>query len=481
MRVQKFLSFVVGFSFTLQGLNAFATSASEKDILSQLEKIKTRLQTSAAASETCEVPTVEDCSFGNVCSKFDGKGRDFYLYQNEEGRQVPNFQMIAYTEATDACLGKANKAPLVKDPFVYPKQLTDPAKAGGSPQLNKNFVRYEGQKDRTGKIFKDAQDRIVKLLTSRRNSENAKSTDEMIARITAVEFNFPKSNQELSELAADGCEIPNAFYSPGTHKVTICPQMMNLPDAALFSVLSHELGHSIDPCQSVKPYTRSGDKISSENPFFSVYTYANQEKDYIFKGISPGQNPFKEVISCLQTQESIGVVIPTLKQAQEKARKDLEVQMGGKDFITPAMAATFADQERSISLQYESFKTCHELTGNGHMQEAFSDWIASQTLKQKISEIPETAKAQQYAFESQALYFGSRCKNLNETAVSYLRPLIRKKCPALLEKMESADQRNDGSESHPATPVRVNRIMLATPEIQKALGCHKDETLKECQ
>lgn len=481
MRVQKFLSFVVGFSFTLQGLNTFAASASDKDILSQLEKIKTRLQTTAAASVSCAVPPVEDCSFGNVCSKFDGKARDFYLYQNEEGRQIPNFQMIAYTAATDACLGKANKAPLVKDPFVYPGQLTDPAKAGSSPQLNKNYLRYEAEEARTKKIFTDAQERIVKLLDSRRNSENAESTDEMIARVTAVKFNFPKSNQELSDLAANGCEIPNAFYAPGTHEVTICPQMLNLPDATLFSVLSHELGHSIDPCQSVKPYSRSGDQITSENPFFSVYTYANQRKNIIFKGIPPTQNPFKEVISCLQKENSIGVVIPTLKQAQEKARKSLEDQMGGKDFITPAMAATFADQERSINLQYESFKACHELTGNGHMQEAFSDWIASQTLKQKISEIPETAKAQQYAFESQAIYIGSSCKNLNETAVAYLRPLVRRKCPDLLDKMESADRRTDGSETHPATHARVNRIMMATPEIRKALGCHKDDGVTECQ
>lgn len=481
MRAQKFLSFVVGFSFTLQGLNAFAASASDKDLLSQLEKIKTRLQTSAASSVACQVPQIEECSFGNICSKFDGKGRDFYLYENEEGRQIPNFQMIAYTAATDACLGKSNKDPLVKDPFVYPNQLTDPAKAGGSPQLNKNFVRYDAQKDRTKKIFNDAQERIVKLLTSRRNSENAQSTDEMIARITAVEFHFPKTNHELSELAADGCEIPNAFYSPSTHQVTICPQMLNLPDAALFSVISHELGHAIDPCQSVKPYSRSGGKISSENPFFSVVTYAIQDKNYIFKGISPAQNPFKEVISCLQKEKSIGVVIPTMQQTQDNARNNLATQMGGTEYITPAMAEAFNDQERNVRIQYESFKACHELTGNGHMQEAFSDWIASQTIKQKISEIPETAKAQQYAFESQALYIGSRCKNLNETAVSYLRPLVRTKCPALLDKMESADQRNDGSESHPATPARVNRIMLATPEIQKALGCHKDDSVSECQ
>lgn len=481
MKIQRHLFFVVGFLFALQCPPAFAFSNSEKDMLTQFQKIRTSLQTSAGAAISCEVPQSEDCSFGNLCSKFDGKARDFYLYENEEGRQVPNFQMIAYTSAAEACLGKPFKSPLVSDPFVFPNQLTDATKAGTPAQLNKNYVRYEAQKERVGKIFNDAQERIVKLLTARRNSTNEVATNEMIARIQAVQFNFPKSNRELKDLAADGCEIPNAFYAPDAHTVTICPQIMNMPEAALFSIMSHELGHSIDPCQSAKPYSRNADKITAEKPFFSVYTYANQAKDFIFQPISAAQNPFKEVISCLQTEKSLGVVIPTMKETQERTRKNLESQLGATAEISPALAATFADQERSVRQQYETFKTCKELTGNGHMQEAFSDWVASQTLKQKISEIPDTAKAKQYAFESQTLYIGSRCQNLNQTAVSYLRPLIRAKCPDLLDKMESADQPNDGSESHPATNDRVNRIMMATPEIQKALGCHKSDGVGECQ
>jgi hypothetical protein len=482
MKVQSFFCFVVGLALVLPSSTVFADSNYGKDVLAQLEQIKTRLKTSAGASVACDVPQLEECSFQKMCSKFDGKARDFYLYENDEGRKIPNFQMIAYTSSTEACLGKAYPQPLVTDPFVYTKQLTDPDVAGGGPQLNKNYLRYEAEGKRSEKIFNDAQERIVKLLGSRRTSENAEGTDEMITRIKAVKFNIPKSNYEISTLAADGCEIPNAFYSAGTHTVTICPQMMNLPDAAIFSIISHELGHSIDPCQSAKPYVQNGDKIAVENPFYSLYTPANQDSYFIFKAISAAKNPLKEVITCLQTKESLGVVIPSLKVAQDYRRESLLRQMGGTSAqMNPAMAQTFEEQDRSIRMQYETYKTCAELTGHGHMQEGFSDWIATQTLKQKLSEIQDTGKAQRYAFESQALYLGLRCQNLNETAVAYLRPLVKNKCPDLLASMDSADRSNDESKSHPATANRVNRIFFAVQEMQTALGCHKDENLKECQ
>lgn len=482
MKVQSFFFFLISFSFALPSGNSFANSKAEKDVLSQLEQIKTHLKTTAGFSEACDVPRVEECSFQKMCSTFDGKMRNFYLYENDEGRSIPNFQMIAYTGAAEACLGNAYPAPLATDPFVYPKQLTDPAIAGGGPQLNKNYLRYEAEGKRSEKIFNDVQERILNLLSSRRTSENAEGTDEMISRIKAVKFHLPKSNYEISALAADGCEIPNAFYSPGTHSVTVCPQMMNLPDAAIFSVISHELGHAIDPCQSAKPYTQNGDKIAAQNPFFSVYTPAKEDKYYVFQAISAAKNPLKSVISCLQTKESLGVVAPPLSAVQERNRTRLLKDMGGSIVqFTPAIAATFKEQDRGISVQYETYKHCHQLTGHGHMQEGFSDWIASQTLKQKLSEIQETAKAQQFAFESQALYMGLRCQNLNQTAVAYLRPIIRNKCPALVDMMESAELADDESKSHPATANRVNRIFFAVPEMQKALGCQKDDGLTECQ
>jgi hypothetical protein len=474
MKVQKLFSFVVGLSFVLQSSGAYAISAEEKDLLSRLEQVKERLKTSAGASAACEAPQAADCTLQSYCEKFDGKGRDFYLYQNEEGRQVPNFQMIAYTSSTDACLGKSNNNPLVKDPFVFPNQLTDAAVPGSPDQLNKNFLRYEAEQKRVQNIFTDAQERTVKVLTSRRTSENAEATDEMIKRIKAVELNFVKKNSELTELAKDGCDTPNAFYNPGTHQVTICPQMMNLPDAALFSVLSHEVGHSIDPCQATMNYTLNEKKISSDAPFSAAIG-----KVFIFKGIGENQNPFKDVVTCLQTEKSIAVAIPSLNESVKNAQQQLITGFGpNADYAV--IASELEHEAKRVRQLYNSHKACHETTGNGHMQEAFSDWIASQTLKQKVSEIQETAKAQQYAFESQSFYIGLTCANLNQTAVAYLRPLIRNKCPALLEKMESADRPTSEGKSHPATAARVNRIMLATPEMQKALGCQKDESVSEC-
>jgi hypothetical protein len=47
--------------------------------------------------------------------------------------------------------------------------------------------------------------------------------------------------------------------------------------------------------------------------------------------------------------------------------------------------------------------------------------------------------------------------------------------------MESADLPKEEGKSHPATPARVNRIMFATPEMQKALGCKKDDSIVECR
>lgn len=458
----------------------FAVSAEDQSIISQLQKVREQLNTAAGKTAECQTPDMANCSFQDSCQQFAGKGKDFYLYQNAEGRQIHNNQLIANLEAAEACVGKSFPQTPVRDPFIYPQQMAEPA----------NLNRYQQESKRVEQIFGDVQGRMVQLLRSRRTSQNAEAIDNMIARITTAKILTPKNGSKIADLAILGCDIPNAGYNPQTHEVVVCPQLMNLPDSALLSILAHELAHPIDPCQMSMPYSRDGGIISQDE--VDVMAPISPPQDAFFKGIKAATNPFKNVISCLQKPESMGVKIPSQNNIVAQLRSEAENAMGlkeeiseanesGDSDVTDTLRAALEERVEGIHRNYEEFKQCFNMTGSGHATEAFADWMSSQVLKQKISEIPDSGKAKTYAAESQMFFMALSCQNLAQSATAAVRPMIQNKCPGLLKQMEAYEAASGQTDTHPDTARRVSRILYAPPEIQKALGCKKDPGLIECK
>ncbi len=461
-----------------------------KETIEKIANVRKALKLSATTSKACETPSSPNCTFSGYCDKLADKAQSFYLYQDEQDHQVPNFQMLSYVQVAEACARKPFPQAAVNDPFVYPEQLASAEKAGSVEQKKKNLAKYNKELQRARGIFADVQIRITKILESRRTAGNSTEIDNMISRIKTAKFTGPKLGDGIYTLSAEGCESPNAFYDPGKHTVTVCPQFLNLPDAALFTTLSHELGHSIDPCSMVFSYSQGKKGLEMDYPDF-MGGDGKKGKAKI-AAISVDKNPMSGILACLQTSSSLGVKIPTkesMLSAIDKEEDDLRKEVAAdsdsgavgqeedgipRGELGDATMAGFDDSRKAIREHYDTYKNCSSFSSNGHMQEAWSDWVASQTLASKVSEISDSKKAKEYAFTSEAVFLSIGCQNIAQAALNKVKA-ANGQCSYLDEVSKLMAGLNNegksGSDSHPPTDNRVNRLMFVKPEVQNALGC----------
>lgn len=450
------------------------------ELLNKISVLREALKASAAATTSGGCKKLSDsttCSFESYCDKLAGKGQDFYLYQDSEGHQVPNYPLISVMSTAESCMPQAFPEAAVRDPFNYPEQLMNEKNAGGKENLRQNLENYEKQLSRTKNIFQDAKKRIIQVLEKRRTSKNSKQIANMISRVGAVELSPAQLGDGVYVRTAAGCEVPNAFYQPQTHKVTVCPQILNLPEAALFEVIAHELGHAIDPCALTLSVSKTSDGgYSQEEPEFFGGEISKTEK--AFQPIPLDQLPLNKVISCLQQNDSIGAKVPSKKELLDQIDKDL---------LDEESADLEARRER-VNGFYDKFKYCGDLTGHNHLQEAFSDWMATQALTQKLSDISDSTKAKEYALGAQFLFMASECSNIQQASLRKVQSIekdLAPRCSEFDKVSQKLNQRlSQGLKSdHPMVAARVNRIILAKPEIQRTLGCTADSKIngKECK
>ncbi len=467
-------------------------NAEYTETIQKISQIREALKLTAAQGELCSTPTSPNCTFESYCSHFANKGQNFYLYENKEGRKIGNFQMQINLKLGEACVKNPFPQALVNDPFAYPELLEDEEKAGGKENLIKyqNQVRKEAQ--RAENIFKDTKTRVIKLIEKRRTAGNKNEIDNMVQRIQQTEFAAPKLGDKFETLAVQGCEMPNAFYQPSLNTVTICPQLLNLPDAAIVSTLAHELGHAIDPCAMTYTYSKNDkDQVQLDMPPYLGGPPLDEIKPQI-PAVFPDKNPLKEVISCLNSPASMGIKIPSqqellkaVDQFEEDLRKETQEaqeENEGPNDLSDATVADLEDQRKAIRNNYNKYLHCGRFTNNGHTQEAFSDWIASQVIAEKLTEIKSSEKAREYAFESQGVFFSTECENVKQSTSARIQKATGPHCSMfgeLMEQYKALEPQN--SSTHPKTSLRVNKVVLAKPEIQKALGCKPGQNTKECK
>lgn len=481
--------------FFLSSSWAGAQDATLEETIQKISRVREALKLSADAMGECTPPQAAHCTFQNYCSELGKKAGDLYLYQDSEGRQIPNYPMVNVMNFAEYCAGKPFPQAAAQDPFVFVDQMFDAQRAGGEEKLKQNRARMEKEYQRVEKLFSDAKNKVLAVLNKRKTAQNSAQIENAIRRIQAVKFQRPDLNQGYYGLAEAGCEAPNAAFSPDTQTITVCPQFLNLPDASLFSTLSHELGHAIDTCALAMDTTEKGTKF----PEWMDVVHLNDGK-VVNAAIPMNKNPFQSVISCLESPKSLGVQTPSkesllasvdkeIQSMREELRQSQE-EMGGVELseeemqFSDADEARYEDRKSSIRNHYEEFKHCSYLTTNGHMVEAFADWVASQALAERISEIPEAAKAKEYAFASQAGFYGLYCDNVTQAADEKIKGAIGGRCQSLQTYRETVEdsRKTEGLDSsHPDTGRRINTIYYAQPTIKKALGCKSTNNSTECQ
>lgn len=452
--------FLVSLCLSLATQTKAEISTGDRDLIEKLSVMRKSLNASADQQKACDTPRTSSCSFESMCSSWAKSAGNAYLYQDQEGRQLPNFQLHMYMDFAEGCAGNPFPTPSSNDPFANPKLLKD----------KKNRTRVEKEYDRAEDIFIDGKKRILAFLQKQRNAKNAKAIDNMITRLQDVKLARVEL-KNIENFAAEGCEAPNAFYDSVKNSITLCPQMLNLPEASLFQTLAHELGHSVDSCHMSSAFSQS---------------------DLFAPAVKISENAFINTLNCLQSKKSLNVKVPSKKELLQKVTADekklqQELKEEMEDDSPPkssdASNALLGDRRREIEKNYEQMKHCNSFSENGDMQEAFADWLASQALAEKLVTMQDSQKAREYAFLAQGGFLGIDCENIRHVVDNKIEAALQNnpKCLQDLHEFTARQKKSaQGADTHPATANRVNRIYLSVPQVQKALGCKNVSDAQMC-
>lgn len=445
-------------------------------MMNRLSKAQSVMKNSSCSQDpACQEFQPSICLFENYCSDLSRKSLDFYLYQDSDGRRIPNTAMIELAVLAEQCGQKPFPQVRIDDPFAYPELFMNEESAGGKKAFAHHLETLHQAQDRAEKIFEATRADLLSYLKKIRTAVNASQVDNMIARTKAVKLTYPPMRGSLRDLISAGCDSPNAWYSASDHSVIICPQFLNYPESSLVWTLAHELSHAFDPCHLAIDFSKQGAIFPDWMDDFA----SSQKKE--FPAVASAKNPFNNVLKCLQGKNSTGVAIPSkavlLKEADQEmqAFKKEAKELGIQDL--DSLIAENKERKKLIQTQYDEFKACPQLTGRGHLCESFADWIAAEVLAAKLQRIPDSIKARDFAYSSQAVFWGTSCSNIRKNLLNNFKSA--KKCLSN-DDLGSFLANEEGSLHHLSPSRRMNRILLAKPEIKKALGCQGGEEGKAC-
>lgn len=226
-----------------------------ESLINRIQVLSAELAKVNQADSKCNLDATSFlCDFESQCDQL--KSSELYTYTDSNGYTIPNGPLVTVMSALDVCSNTKTIASQVKDPFLYLEQFYDEKAAGGAKQLNANKALLQKETKRAETIFKESMSKITKVLESRRNGQNSKSIDNLLARLKDLKFVVQSPNTSKKDLFEQGCEFANAAYQPFKHTVLMCPQMLNMPESTLFFTLAHEIGHAIGPCNSSYDYSQ---------------------------------------------------------------------------------------------------------------------------------------------------------------------------------------------------------------------------------
>ncbi|MFM6929606.1 MAG: hypothetical protein ACKOX6_14145 [Bdellovibrio sp.] len=424
------------------------------EFLETTKKLNLNLEKINKGQTNCDISAEPlQCNSASICSKLDNDG--LYIYKNEKGQKQPNAAMVVASYNYSAC-GSGMRGFHDDDPFVYFEKFLDANEAGGQKNLERNQQQFNQAMAQAEKTFADVKVHFLKAMDNRKNSTNTAQIENLKKRIQSVKF-FKYSLADItSQNIAVDCETPNAYYKTETNRVMICPQMLNNPDGTLFHLLAHELGHSMDSC-NIAMDLQSGISYPAE------MAGPPTSGPVISKGLSPQENPYGSAYQCLSSEK----VISLPKQTKDEVARMFDTHLKNNPTETKEMLSKM----EWVKENYDKYSDCNYISG-GHEQEASADWLATEAVAEKLKTFQDSHAKKQFGFEA-TLGSGSMCPAMNEKALNTLRSAKGNlNCKNITDHIRYIEQHEeDFSESHPAPQERINNIILANPEMQKALDC----------
>jgi hypothetical protein len=312
--------------------------------------------------------------------------------------------------------GKAVQAPGVQDLdlLVSNSRFKEAEKAVSQDMQKKIKSLTIDEKKISDEIFPKVKSLIIDLIEKRVADPATK--DLLRKKISSITYNGSScgvtgafdSGPSLTALL-----VPNAFYDPNANSFQFCNGflLMSNSEFMLAHVIAHELSHSFDPCWITK------------GPSTTAFTYPSLDLK-----TSEETYPFKDVISCLRTPESVEA------KSAEDLMKSMQSSYGGGMGGSVPMGYGIGSAPQVV----------HPLCAGDQLGEALPDWIATEILP---------------------TYIADRFPNLtpSQRQIGYSN-VWRSSCVPAGTPLNPMDP-------HIETQHRVNRLLILNPLVRKQMGC----------
>lgn len=402
-----------------------------------------------------------------------------------------------------------------QSPFLSNDLLYDVKAAGSEAKVKKNQEVVKKSIKRAEEIFLKTQEDVINLLDKRaiKNPQNKIKYEEMKKRVSTIRYK-PSVN----------CVSPNAYYDPSSHTFNLCPQILEMPQSSLKSVVAHEIAHSIDPCLMSFPFLELSNKKRKENGLFSnsmsdeqmkemgYIPFKLEEKSYkkhfaidylgeaekqlsaeyefsnlkkIGEGIDFVEFPESNVLDCLSKKDSLGVRASSKNKTLEWLKNEIKrLKQSGMPDSNPQLSKLIELRDNFNSI-YEKHGACSILPGNSQQQEGWSDWVAGEIIGEDIKS--NNNESLERAFESFGFFTSLSC-NYNESSIfkkanKFLKDMgctMPHSGSSLADSIRVLSHGDKHSDSHSHSIDRVEKLFLGQPEIKKALGCNKKSGGRHC-
>ena len=392
-----------------------------------------------------------------------------------------------------------------KNIFYNWSLLTDEASAGSAINLQSNRALFSKKSQDAYNLFTITQNKIVSYLESIKNDNNKNGIERAIDRVKTITFNPPSLTKTVNNV----CQYPNAFYSPTNHSFTVCPQLLDNPEASLMETMAHEIAHSFDPCNLSSAMTKKTGPLIVEDAPFDLDIKMNQT-GINYSALDLGEpismkhayqypmkfndNPFSNTLACLKNPTSVGAITwdpNVLKETLKKSLNDLS-ENGQTDINNGKLRYyTYLNDHLEEFIDYKmgcDLQSAQINSGLSQLQEVFADKIASEIMARDLKgKSLKTAENDMLAIVAS---FPDACALTNSTDQDLINLAAKYHCPHFFENSSENEKILHGlkflelekSDPHPLDDTRINKILLAHPDIKKALGCKDQETgTKYCE
>lgn len=367
-----------------------------------------------------------------------------------------------------------NVRELMTDPFTNPSIMQDTSLVGAQARTryNQRFEWIEG-------FVEDVRGDILSLIIDQRQRYPDRSPllENMAVRIRNVGIQVVAQDQ-----IATLCPGPNAFYSPGVHTMFICPQLMNIPADGLRMIIAHELAHAIDPCFAASPLyeINAGPETSFSalnwQSAVAASTPAHSTR-VVSDGVGFDANPFTEVLSCLESPQSLNArtadVEGMVRVFRESARNSTDLGHS---------VSNLDEMEAQMRPDLMRYRGCSNLPGNSRQGEGFSDWVAAEVLAMSSAPVSLTSFGvimatqcpRMIPFHASAIaqqLSANHCSPQNGIAPSALYTTDYMQIGEMFKMLMQED-----AEVHSHMTDRINRLMAVQPALRRRLGCAEEPT-----